>query len=45
MRGLWFVSFLIFAIASGVLAQVKVSGGGVSAKPDPSYSIQASENA
>lgn len=41
MRRLSFVSFLMFVTASSVVAQVKVSGGGVCAKPDPSYSIQA----
>lgn len=34
---------LMFATASSVLAQVQVSGGGVCAKPDPSYSIQATD--
>jgi hypothetical protein len=43
MRRLWFVTLLMFVAVSSVLAQVKVSGGGVCAKPDPSYSIQATD--
>ena len=43
MQRVSFTAFLMFAIPSIVLAQVKVSGGGVCAKPDPAYSIQASD--
>jgi hypothetical protein len=37
----WLTPVLVFAISPSLLAQVHVSGGGVCAKPNPSYSIIA----
>jgi len=43
-RPLWFIPLLVL-VAPNVLGQVQVSGGGVCAKPDPAYSIAATDRA
>jgi len=43
MQRVSLVALLMLAVPSIVLAQVKVSGAGVCAKPDPGYSIEATD--